>query len=100
MVLEEMNSIYNSWSILQQPPHASSGINASYRSLLAATDQGWQVEEPVQMLPSNHSNAWTYYFVLTHPVIPGICRIHIPALPEVKNYIERNRVQVIEGSFY
>jgi hypothetical protein len=40
MVLDEMNSIYNPWMLLQQPPHASLGITAPFRSLLAAIDQG------------------------------------------------------------
>lgn len=100
MVLEELNTIYNPWSFLQQPSHASSGINPSFRSLLAAIDQGWQVENPVQVLPMIQMDAWTYYFVLFHPAREQTCWMFLPAVPEVERFVEQNHYQVIEGSLF
>ena len=100
MLTEELTAINDPWNVLQQPRHASSGAHAAYRTLLAAVDQGWQVVEPVQALPAALADTWTYYFVLTHPVSAEKYRLFIPALPEVEGYVERNRYQVIEGSYY
>ena len=100
MVLEEMTAIDGPWNMLQQPAHASHGVNTPFRTLLAAVDQGWQVDEPVQVLPSARTKTWTYYFVLTHPALSQVCRLFVPALPEVERYVERNSFSVIEGSYY
>ncbi len=100
MVLEEMNSLYNPWSLLQQPAHPGNGISASFRTLLAALDQGWQITEPVQVLPSAQKDTWTYYFLLTHPVLAQNCRLFVPAIAEVERFIQQNTYQVIEGSYY
>ncbi len=100
MVLEEMNAIYSSWTLLQQPTHPDPGVSASFRALLAAVDQGWQVEEPVQVMPSARSETWTYYFVLIHPALGQTCRLLVPALPEVERYVEQKPYSVIEGSYY
>lgn len=99
MVLDEMNALYNPWIILQQPSHASIGITASFRSLLAAIDQGWQVEEPVQAMPTIRKDTWTYCFVLRHPIFAQTCRLYAPMTPQMERYVERNHYQVIEGSF-
>ena len=47
MIIEEMFALYNPWSYLQQPAHPMAGMNASFRALLAAIDQGWEIVEPV-----------------------------------------------------
>jgi hypothetical protein len=100
MVLEEMSAVYSPWSMLQQPAHTSAGITASFRSLLAAIDQGWQVEEPVQVLPTARGDTWIYYIVLTHTTLSQTCRLFVPAVSEVEQYVEQNHYQVIEGSYY
>ena len=100
MVLEEMNAIYSPWSLLQQPAHASRSMHAAYRALLAAIDQGWQVETPVQVLPSAHSDTWTYYFTLSHASTRQTCRLFVPATAEVQRFVERSAFSVIEGSTY
>ncbi len=58
MILEELSAIYNPWCILQQPLHSSSGLHDSFLALLAAIDQGWEVVEPVQAMPSAAGNTW------------------------------------------
>lgn len=60
MVLDEMNAMYNPWNNLQQPHHPSGRITASLRSLLAGIDQGWQVKEPVEVIPTTQKDAWIY----------------------------------------
>ncbi len=100
MVLEEMNAMYRSWTLLQQPTHPDPGVSASFRALLAAVDQGWRVEEPVQVMPSARRQIWTYYFVLFNPVSEETFRLLVPALPEVERYVEQNHYSVIEGSYY
>lgn len=100
MALDEMNLTYTPWSLLQQPAHSGQGLTASFRSLLAAIDLGWQVEQPVQVLPSTQSELWTYYFVLTHPVTGQSCWLFIPAAPEVERFVDQNEYSVIEGSYY
>lgn len=100
MLIDELTALYNPWNMLQQPRHASSGAHATFRALLAAIDQGWQVVEPVQVLPIIQADAWTYYFVLTHSASAEIYRLLIPALPEVERYVDQNRYQVIESNFY
>jgi len=100
LLIDELTAIYNPWNMLQQPSQASSSAHASYRALLAAIDQGWQVVEPVQVLPIIQADAWTYYFVLTHTASAEIYRLFVPALPEVERYVEQNRYQVIESSVY
>ncbi len=100
MALEEMNAMFNPWAWLQQPAHPGPGISASFRALLAAVDQGWQVEEPVQVMPSARSETWTYYFVLIHQALGQTCRLLVPALPEVERYVAQNHYSVIEGSYY
>lgn len=100
MVRDEINAIHNSWIILQQPPHPSFGIPASYRSLLAAIDQGWQVEEPVEVMPTTQEDIWTYCFLLQNPISGQSYRIFLPATLEMERFIERNRFQVIEGRYF
>jgi hypothetical protein len=75
-------------------------IVPSFRVLVAALNQGWQVEEPVQVLPSARTQTWIYYFTLINKPLERSFRLLIPADPEVESFVGRNQFQVIEGSFY
>jgi hypothetical protein len=99
-MLDDRNANHNPWTILQQPPHASSGISAAFRILLAAVDHGWLVEEPVTVLPTNRGDTWIYCFQLRHPALEQRQRLFTPATPELERYVERNHYQVIEGSLF
>ena len=99
-MLEEMNTMYNPWNNLQQPLHASSGIPASFRFLLTAIDQGWQVEEPVEVMVATQGNAWIYSFVMTHPISGHACRLYASATQEIERLVEQNHYQVIETSLF
>jgi hypothetical protein len=58
----------NPWDLLQQPARPSGAIDARYRLLLAALDQGWEVEEPVYFCPREKEGGnWVFHFVLTQP---------------------------------
>jgi hypothetical protein len=98
MVLEEMNTIHSPWNILQQPAHPSLGMNASFRTLLAAIDQGWMVEEPVQVMPSVRNLFWIYCFSLTNPKTSQNYCLFVPAVPDVESFVERSNYSVVEGS--
>ena len=98
MLLEEMNTIHSHWNLLQQPAHPSLGIDASFRTLLAAIDQGWIVEQPVQALPSVRNLYWVYSFSLSNPKTSQNYCLFVPALPEVESFVERNQYSVVEGS--
>jgi hypothetical protein len=98
MVLEETNTIHSPWNLLQQPAHPSLGMNASFRTLLAAIDQGWMVEEPVQVLPSVRNLFWIYCFSLTNPKTSQNYCLFVPAVPEVESFVEQNNYPVVEGS--
>jgi hypothetical protein len=86
MIPEEANTI-NSLDFLQQPIHSVQGISASFWSLLAAVDQGWQVEQPVKKMSSPHSNLRTYYFVLTHTNFNRLCEIAVPESTSIEHFI-------------
>lgn len=100
MMLEEISTAYNPWCLLQQPVHPVSGTHPSFRTLLAAIDQGWQVVEPIQVLPSASYETWMYYWTLTHPNHEQNHILLIPVIPEVERLIEQSQYQVIEGSYY
>jgi hypothetical protein len=96
-MLEEMNAFYNPWSVFQQPYHPSSGVNPAYRLLLAALDQGWHVQQPVQILPTNRMDTQMYRFILTHPVTKQETVINVPAIPEVDLTIKHNNYLVMQS---
>lgn len=50
---------------LGQPGYFLESSDESYRLILAALDQGWQVEEPVYFRPQWHTDyQWVYHFIL------------------------------------
>jgi hypothetical protein len=106
MALEEMKSNYHSSNLHIQPTFALQtlfpdiGMYSSFHTLLAAIDLGWKIAEPVQVLPSFRNDIWTYYFVITPPVLKQSYRLFVPAGPEVEHFVEQGEYQVIEGSYY
>jgi hypothetical protein len=94
-MLEEMNAFYNPWSVFQQPYHPSSKVSSAYRTFLAALDQGWYVEQPIQILPTPYSDTQTYRFTLTHPITKQETVINVPSIPEVDQMIKRNNYPVM-----
>ncbi|GEM_PF-1834799 len=99
MLLEEMNAMYGPIGMFHYSTQPKQYVAASFQSLLDAIDQGWQVEEPVWVMPTAREDIWMYFIVLKRPVQSQSRRIFIPALPEVERYMERNHYQAIEGRF-
>lgn len=91
---EETVRIHNSWDALQQPAHPGQGMSASFRFLLAAIDQGWQVEQPVRKVPTVPQDAWMYHFVLVQDYSNGIRQLAVPEAPEVEHFLRSNEVRV------
>jgi hypothetical protein len=98
-MVEETNVVHIFRLNLQQSSYASIGITAPLRILLAALNQGWQVEEPVEVMSTVCHDLWIYCFVIRYsPLIP-LQRLYIPASQEVERFVEQSRYQVIEGSY-
>jgi hypothetical protein len=58
----------NPWDLLQQPARPSGAIDARYRLLLAALDQGWEVDGPVYCCPrGTEAGNWVFHFILKQP---------------------------------
>lgn len=100
MILDELIAIYNPWVLFQQPVHPTKGVNASFRTLLAALDEGWRVVEPVQVFSSVQQETWTYFWVLNHPGNAQTSVLFMPVTQDVDDFIEQNHYQVIESRYY
>ena len=87
MMLKEIDTNCSSLNFLQQPIHPGQGMSDSFWSLLAAVDQGWQVEGPVKKFPCADLNSWKYQFVMVHKGIHRICKITVPASPDADHFI-------------
>ena len=90
MITEEMFTLYNPWSYLQQPAHPMAGMNASFRTLLAAIDQGWEILEPVLVSSSEGQQAKTYHFTLLHTALGQTYQLSVAASSEVERFIGGN----------
>jgi hypothetical protein len=99
MEFNNLCAIHNPWNNLQQPIHASNSITPSLRILLAAIDLGWEVDEPIEVMPTTREDVWTYCFILKHPTLDQTSRIYTSATLEISQFIERNLYEVIEVSF-
>ena len=93
-MFDELTALNNSWNFLQQPVSPDEGLNATFRALLAAVDQGWQVTQPVKKLQASRSIAWNYHFNLFHRNIHQLCQIIIPETAEIEGFILNNEYQV------
>jgi hypothetical protein len=73
----------------------------AFRSLLAAVDLGWNVEDPVKVFPSCSTGAWIFIVVVSSPEQARTSILYLPAERNVIQFIEQNNYQVIEVSdFY
>lgn len=88
MITEEMFALYNPWSYLQQPAHPTAGMNASFRTLLAAIDLGWEILDPVQLSGETHAAVKTYHFMLLHAALGQIYQLSVATSAEVEQFIQ------------
>lgn len=82
------------WNQLQQPIR-STYVSSPYLLLMAALDQGWQVNEPVQHVPRNHPDcAPAYRFILLNGVDGRSLYLTIPAGMEIEHFISQEQLRV------
>ena len=62
-------------------------MNASFRALLAAIDQGWEVVEPVLVSKESCVATKTYHFTLMHTAIGQTCHLSVAGSSEVEYFI-------------
>jgi hypothetical protein len=87
MIVEEMFALYNPWIYLQQPTHPTAGMNASYRGLLAAIDQGWEIIEPVLISDESRAETKTYHFTLMHAALGQTYHLSVSGSSELEHLI-------------
>ncbi len=94
-MLEEMAFFNNPWDYLQQPAHPGQGINAAYRTLLSAIDQGWQVESITHKASVLRMDVGYYLFVLRCGELDLTRHFMVPAVAEVEDFIHNNGYPVM-----
>lgn len=99
MILEEMSAFYNPWCFLQQPAHPACGLNSSFRTLLAAIDQGWDVVESTLVMPVEPGKSESYDFTLVKKTTGQIYQITVLATPEVDHFMHRNGYEKSNSKF-
>lgn len=88
MVAEEMIAFTQTWICLQQPAHPACGLNASFRTLLAATDQGWELMGPPQIVLLDERNIKSFHVILVHKITGQTTQLHISATPDVERFFQ------------
>ena len=85
------------WDPLQQPAHPSA-VEPQYRVLLAALDLGWQIEEPVYLLPRwSEAGPRVYHFILNRPLRTAPRLVTVPQGPDVDAFVKDNGLKVISN---
>ena len=83
------------WDPLQQPAHPSA-VEPQYRLLLAALDLGWQIEEPVYLLPRwSEGGPRVYHFILFGPQRSTPRLVTVPQGPDVDAYVRDAGLRVV-----
>lgn len=93
MNLAERPVMDDPWSRLQQPGRPA-GQAPHLLALLAALDQGWQIETPVYLRRRwGETGEWMYHFVLAHPRHAARL-LTVAAGPEVERFLRSNGLPV------
>jgi len=83
------------WDPLQQPAHPSA-VEPQYRLLLAALDLGWQIEEPVYLLPRwSDAGPSVYHFILYKPQVTSPRLVTVPQGPDVDAFVRDSGLRVV-----
>jgi hypothetical protein len=83
------------WDPLQQPAHPSA-VDPHYRVLLAALDLGWQIEEPVYLLPRwADSGVRVYHFILQRVPRGTPHLVTVPHGPQIDAFVQDAGLQVL-----
>ena len=83
MLLSASPSPDDRWEKLQQPAHPSQ-IEPQFRSLLAALDMGWRIEEPVYLRPRwSDVGPRVYHFILRRALLAPPRMLSVPESSQV-----------------
>ena len=85
------------WENLQQPAHPSQ-IEPQFRSLLAALDMGWRIEEPVYLRPRwSEVGPRVYHFILRRALLAPPRLLSVPEGPEVDRFVQAESLRLVVG---
>ena len=85
------------WETLQQPSHPSQ-IEPHFRSLLAAIDMGWRIEEPVYLRPRwSDAGPRVYHFILRRALLAAPRMLSVPEGPDVDDFVRDESLRLVVG---
>lgn len=85
------------WENLQQPAHPSQ-IEPQFRTLLAAIDTGWRIEEPVYLRPRwSDAGPRVYHFILRRTLLAAPRMLSVPEGLEVNRFVRDEALRLVVG---
>ena len=85
------------WENLQQPAHPSQ-TEPQFRTLLAALDMGWRVEEPVYLRPRwSDVGPRVYHFILRRALLAAPRLVSVPEGPHVDQFVRNEGLRLVAG---
>jgi hypothetical protein len=85
------------WDNLQQPAHPSQ-IEPQFRTLLAAIDMGWRIEEPVYLRPRwSEAGPRVYHFILRRALLAAPRILSVPEGLEVDGFVRDEALRLVVG---
>ena len=85
------------WENLQQPAHPSE-VDPQFRTLLAAMDLGWRIEEPVYLRPRwSEAGPRVYHFILRRGLTAPPRIVSVPENPVVDGFVRDASLRVVIG---
>ena len=85
------------WDNLQQPAHPSE-VEPQFRTLLAAIDLGWRIEEPVYLRPRwSETGPRVYHFILRRALLAPPRMLSVPQGPEVDRFVHVESLRLVVG---
>lgn len=86
------------WENLQQPTHPSE-VEPQFRTLLAAIDMGWRIEEPVYLRPRwSEAGPRVYHFILRRGLLATPRIVSVPQGPEVERFLRDECLRLVVSS--
>ncbi len=85
------------WEHLQQPSHPSD-VDPQFRTLLAAMDLGWRIEEPVYLRPRwSEADPRVYHFILRRGLMAPPRIVSVPESPAVDQFVHDESLRLVVG---
>jgi hypothetical protein len=97
MQIASSPTVEDRWENLQQPAHPSE-VDPQFRTLLAALDLGWRIEEPVY-LRSRWSEAGprVYHFILRRGLVLPPRIVSVPECSAVDRFVRDEALRLVVG---